>query len=203
MDTSLYYELIQRDANWVTKGILPDTKDDFKGMWMSSILACWESNLCDENDVMPMYNCIDFNSTAWSDAEIETTNNVLEMYRLSLINYNPKAIEFMERVGLEEFRQQTRWLATEAETRLCRLFGTEPMADRSQGWYGSMAHVPLPPGDWSELQARLWASHSIEVPVINFDERWFIRVSCHLYNNTSQLETLKFALGEHLGIKVT
>jgi isopenicillin-N epimerase len=102
----------------------------------------------------------------------------------------PSAIEFLESVGLDDFRQRTRWLAGYAEHRLRELFKTVPIASREDEWYASMAHVPLPAGDWSNLQKRLWEEASIEIPVIHFSGRWFIRVSCHLYNTTGQIDLL-------------
>ncbi len=113
------------------------------------------------------------------------------------------AIDFMEGVGLDAFRERSYWLAAQAEKMLMELFGTEPMASREDGWYGTMAHVPLPDGDWSKLQQQLWLNHGIEIPIINFDEKWYVRVSCHLYNNTKHFETLYYALGELTGIKVS
>ena len=102
----------------------------------------------------------------------------------------PVAIEFLETIGLDAFRERTRWLAAYAEHRLCELCGTTPIASRETGWYASMAHVPLPPGDWSNLQRRLWEEASIEIPIIHFAGRWFVRVSCHLYNTTAHIDLL-------------
>ncbi|MCH2179119.1 MAG: aminotransferase class V-fold PLP-dependent enzyme [Mariniblastus sp.] len=106
----------------------------------------------------------------------------------------PDAIEFMKSVGLQQFRERTYWLAAQARDRLAAEFGGEPLADPSKGWYGCMAHMPLPSGDWTELQHRLWNQHGIEVPIIHFENDWFVRVSCHLYNHQIQLDTLVKAL---------
>ncbi|MFK7767351.1 MAG: aminotransferase class V-fold PLP-dependent enzyme [Mariniblastus sp.] len=106
----------------------------------------------------------------------------------------PRAIEFMTSIGLENFRNRAYWLARYAEEQLCELFQTAPIGTRDQGWYGTMAHVPMPPGDWSSLQKRLWDEVGIEVMVISFKEHWYVRVSCHLYNNTTQIDTLLKAL---------
>lgn len=106
----------------------------------------------------------------------------------------PVAIEFMENIGLQAFRERSRWLANYAEENLCELFGTTPIGNRKDGWYGSMTHVPLPPGDWSGLQKQLWEQIGIEVVIINGHNQWYIRVSSHLYNNTAQLDTLVKAL---------
>ncbi len=111
----------------------------------------------------------------------------------------PAAVDFISKqVGLNAFQNRSRFLATRAEQLLCEEFGTTPIGNRSDGWYASMAHVPLPAGDHSALQLKLWQEYRIEVPIIHFENRWFIRVSCHLYNSQAQLETLRFALRKFL-----
>ncbi len=97
----------------------------------------------------------------------------------------PAAIDYLDKIGFDNFRGRTQWLASYAEEELSKSFGTTPIASRADGWYGSMAHVPLPPGDWSSLQHGLWQQLGIEVPIIEFESRWYVRVSCHLYNNTT------------------
>lgn len=110
------------------------------------------------------------------------------------------AIAYMtQHVGLGVFRERTRFLATQAETILCEEFDTEPIANRDQGWYASMAHVPLPQGhDFETLHQMLWDEYQIEIPVIHFEDKWYIRVSFHLYNNQKQIETLKHAIRKFL-----
>lgn len=102
----------------------------------------------------------------------------------------PFAIDYLRDVGVQSFRQRSRWLAQYAENSLVDLFGTQPIADRSGGWYGSMAHVPLPAGNWTDLQRKIRDQTGIEVVVNHWKERWFLRVSCHLYNNTRQIDLL-------------
>jgi isopenicillin-N epimerase len=109
----------------------------------------------------------------------------------------PTAIEYLNGVGFAEFRARCRWLAEYIENALCQLFQTEPIGKRSSGFYGSMAHVPLPPGDWSQLQLLLKNDLGIEVVVNQFGGRWFLRVSCHLYNNMRQLDLLVKTLAAH------
>ncbi|HTN76898.1 MAG TPA: hypothetical protein VL096_16685, partial [Pirellulaceae bacterium] len=66
----------------------------------------------------------------------------------------------------------------------------EPLMPDDITWYGSMAHLPLPPGDAKQLQRALWDQHRIEIPVIAWGgERW-IRVSCHLYNTREEIDRL-------------
>ena len=101
----------------------------------------------------------------------------------------PTAIEFMNGIGLEAFRARANWLRNYVQAALIEMYGTEPIG-AGEGWYGTMAHVPLPPGDWTSLQEKLWEKTGIEVMIVDFEGRHFIRVSCHLYNNTAQLDTL-------------
>lgn len=102
----------------------------------------------------------------------------------------PTAIEYLDKIGMDNFRGRTRWLASYAEEEISTAFETTPIASRKDGWYGSMAHVPLPPGDWSKLQHGLWLQLGIEVPIIEFESKWYVRVSCHLYNSTKQIDAL-------------
>lgn len=102
----------------------------------------------------------------------------------------PTAIEYLDKIGLDNFRGRTGWLASYAEDEISAAFETTPIALRKDGWYGSMAHVPLPPGDWSNLQQGLWQQIGIEVPIIEFESNWYVRVSCHLYNSTKQIDAL-------------
>ncbi len=110
------------------------------------------------------------------------------------------AIEFItEHIGLESFRQRSRYLASTAEQMFVDEFGIQTIANRQQGQYASMAQVPLPANqDFSSLQQELWDEYKIEVPIIQFDNRWFVRVSCHLYNNLKQIETLMLAIRKFL-----
>jgi isopenicillin-N epimerase len=102
----------------------------------------------------------------------------------------PAAIDFLESVGVETFRSLTHELARYARGRLVELTGLTPIVPDSPEWYGTMAHVPLPPGDARELQMRLWTEHGIEVPIVAWNDRRFIRVSCHLYNDRAQIDRL-------------
>lgn len=112
----------------------------------------------------------------------------------------PAAIAFMGReVGWQVFRDRCRWLARQFEDRLIELTGQPTLAPRTGEWYGTMCHVPLGPGQWAGLQDELWRRHGIEVPIVQFNRGWFIRVSCHLYNAADQINLLLQAL-RNLGV---
>jgi isopenicillin-N epimerase len=117
----------------------------------------------------------------------------------------PSAIDFLEEVGLDAFRSRTHCLAQYARKRITDLTQLEPITPDDSMWYGSMAHVPLSPTATNEtcavsnpLQNTIWHRFGIEVPIVDFRGRRYIRVSCHLYNDSSQIDRLVLALRELL-----
>lgn len=108
----------------------------------------------------------------------------------------PAAIEFLQAVGLDAFRVRIHALASYARRQLTELFGRPGCIPDSPDWYGGMAHVPLPPQTPTDLQDQLWQRFGIEVPIVTWDERCWIRVSCHLYNCAADIDLLIRALRE-------
>jgi isopenicillin-N epimerase len=106
------------------------------------------------------------------------------------------AIDFLSEIGLDTFRERSRWLATYGEQALVGLWGHSTIAMREQGCYGSMAHVRLPDRDNTEIQNQLWERHKIEVPVFPFEGTDYLRLSCHLYNSKTQIDHLVESLKE-------
>jgi isopenicillin-N epimerase len=104
------------------------------------------------------------------------------------------AIDFLGSVGLNAFRQRTHHLARYVRGQLAQFSSESPITPDDPQWYTCMAHAPLPPGDAKALQRVLWEQHRIEVPVIDFGGRRWIRVSCHLYTQREELDRLILAL---------
>jgi isopenicillin-N epimerase len=100
------------------------------------------------------------------------------------------ALDLLDRVGLARFRAGCHYVAKYARDSLVKLTGLQPQTPDSEQWYGCMVSVPLPPGEPSRLQRALWQNYKIEVPVIQHNGARSIRVSCHLYNSTRQINAL-------------
>lgn len=114
----------------------------------------------------------------------------------------PTAIEFLERFGIEKFRQQTHELAQYARQRIVELTGLEPPTPDSREWYGSMIALPIPSkgepapkqGIRDQLQNPLWEKFGIEVPIVHWRGERLLRVSCYLYNTREHIDRLCDAL---------
>jgi len=122
----------------------------------------------------------------------------------------PEAIRFMGSLlpgGWQELRRRNRQLALRARDELCRGLGIEPPCPDEM--IGSMAALPLPPGDpqvlssalyTDELQSALLERWRIEVPIIPWPappDR-LVRISAQIYNRPEQYRRLADALTELL-----
>ena len=118
----------------------------------------------------------------------------------------PAAIDFLERVGLEAFRQQSHNLARYARQRLEPILGQNATIPDSLDWHGSMIAIPLPvdsskktkPNAIHPLQQALWDRHRIEVLITECHGHRYLRVSCHLYNTAAEIDTLCMAVKSEL-----
>jgi len=116
----------------------------------------------------------------------------------------PSAIEFLESYGMNAFRERTHQLAQYGCEQITNLTGMEAFIPDSPEWYGSMITLPIPASDQpppeggkrDPLQNALWERYKIEVPIIHWKGRRFIRVSCHLYNTKADIDKLLNALEE-------
>lgn len=112
----------------------------------------------------------------------------------------PEAIRFLEHVGLDRFRNHGHTLAARAAQRLGEKFDACPLVHDSL--CGTMITLEMPriprieqqPGTPPPLQLRLATEFGIEIPVVEWQERMHLRVSCHLYNGEEQIEQLVEAL---------
>ncbi|MGE0609649.1 MAG: aminotransferase class V-fold PLP-dependent enzyme [Pirellulales bacterium] len=120
----------------------------------------------------------------------------------------PDAIRFLDDAGWETFRGRTHYLASLARQRISALTGLEPLTPDGPEWYGSMVALPLPnppdgqlPHDWTQpdpLQTALWNDRGMEVPIVWWNNRRMIRVSCHLYTTAAEIDRLVAALADLL-----
>ncbi len=111
------------------------------------------------------------------------------------------AIEFMTDIGLQRFREYTHSLASYARERLGELTGLPPLTQDSEECYGSMVAMPLPDGPVEPLREALWKEDRIEVPIIDWEGQRLIRVSCHMYTTSEEIDRLIDALSRLLFAK--
>lgn len=118
----------------------------------------------------------------------------------------PAAIGFHERLGGAALRARNIALARAAGRRLADQLGTECGAPAEM--LGAMSTVRLP---WdgaadraaaSSVHDALWRRHRVEVPIMPFAGRLWLRLSVQAYNDADDYDALAAALPEVLGTAV-
>jgi isopenicillin-N epimerase len=115
----------------------------------------------------------------------------------------PAAIDFMQRIGLDTFRQHGHELVQYGREQLLAIDGTGPLCTPELSPNATMCCVELPqPSGWQPgyhghpdaLQLDLRDNHGIEIPVGSWNGKRFLRISAHLYNSRPQIDKLLTAV---------
>jgi isopenicillin-N epimerase len=119
------------------------------------------------------------------------------------------ALAFFEPLGWHRLREHNCSLAAWARELIRAELGTAPLVPLDltgsrSSMLGSIATIELPSSMRSRwagpeaLQADLYERERIEVPIIDWGDRWHVRVSAQAYNHPEQYERLAVALGRRL-----
>jgi isopenicillin-N epimerase len=111
----------------------------------------------------------------------------------------PAAIQFMQENDWGTVRQACHVLLGPAIQRICDQVEMEPPYPLDSHLYHQMGIAPLPSAtDPALLKARLYDEYNIEVPLIEWNDRIFVRISVQGYNTQSDLDALYDALKDLL-----
>jgi isopenicillin-N epimerase len=110
----------------------------------------------------------------------------------------PAAIDFQAVRDWPAVRAECHALVRQARERIQDLTGLEPICPDSTDWFVQMATIRLPPVDFGRLGSQLWEHDHIEVPLINWNDQAFVRVSCQAYNSAEDVAALIRALARLL-----
>ncbi|MDX1414655.1 MAG: aminotransferase class V-fold PLP-dependent enzyme [Candidatus Promineifilaceae bacterium] len=111
----------------------------------------------------------------------------------------PAAIRFQEEHDWPSVRRKCHELLLEALERIGALTGLDSLYLGDE--FHQMATAPLPKiRDLLELKAQLYDAYRIEVPLIEWEDQHFIRISVQAYNTEADIHTLLAALRQLLPI---
>jgi len=106
----------------------------------------------------------------------------------------PTAIQFMKDHDWEHVRYQCHGLLRQAIERICDLTKLLPLYPLNSDFYSQMGIAPLPKSDLAILKSRLYDEYQVEVPLIQWQDKQFIRISIQGYNTTDDVDSLIDAL---------
>jgi isopenicillin-N epimerase len=108
----------------------------------------------------------------------------------------PAAIRFFDRFGWDRVRQHNHDLAAWSHRELVRRWNVTPLSPLDGSLLAAMAAIPVPEkvqaafASETALQAHLYDHARIEIPVIAWQGRWHVRVSCHLHTTPALVDRL-------------
>jgi isopenicillin-N epimerase len=106
----------------------------------------------------------------------------------------PAAIQFQRDHQWARVREQCHELVRDARERVSAMTGLPPLTPDDAQWFTQLSALPLPPCDLDALKRRLYDEFKIEIPVINWNGRHFVRISIQGYNTRADVEALLQAL---------
>ncbi len=106
----------------------------------------------------------------------------------------PTAIQFMQEHNWDEVRNECHNLLRLGIEQICDLVSMAPLYPLDSDFYGQMGIAPLPSSNLAVLKSRLYDEHKIEVPLIQWLDKQFVRISVQGYNSQEDIDTLVNAL---------
>jgi isopenicillin-N epimerase len=106
----------------------------------------------------------------------------------------PAAIQFMQEHDWDAVRERCHVLLQQAIDRIGDLTGLAPIYPLHADFYSQMGVAPLPISNLPALKSRLYEEFKIEVPVVQWQDRQFIRISIQGYNTQEDVDSLLNAL---------
>ncbi|MFN8382929.1 MAG: aminotransferase class V-fold PLP-dependent enzyme [Anaerolineales bacterium] len=106
----------------------------------------------------------------------------------------PTAIQFMQDNNWEEVRIECHNLLRQGIEQICNLVNMPPLYPLSSDFYSQMGIAPIPLSNLAALKSRLYDEHKIEVPLIQWQDKQFVRISVQAYNSQEDIDALVHAL---------
>ncbi|MFK7783499.1 MAG: aminotransferase class V-fold PLP-dependent enzyme [Crocinitomicaceae bacterium] len=106
----------------------------------------------------------------------------------------PKCIEYLNKNNWWEVSSNCKKMILDNYEDLCNLAGTKPIVAVNSEFLGQICSVPIPISDPNELKSMLYNEYKIEIPVFQWKDKVFLRLSTQAYVNQEDVDYLKKAL---------
>lgn len=106
----------------------------------------------------------------------------------------PATIEFMELNNWKEVRKNCRKMVQENAAVLCEILGKNPLSAINDDFIGQMFSCEIDTRNPEQLHHLLFDKYRIEIPVMRWKDKAFIRYSINAYNTQDDLDKLFWAL---------
>ena len=108
----------------------------------------------------------------------------------------PKAIEYLNGNNWWDVSKRCKQLILDNYEDLCDIAGTKPITAVNSDFLGQICSIPVPISDANELKSLLYEKYKIEIPVFQWKDQIFMRLSAQAYVEQEDIDYLKKALIE-------
>ncbi len=105
-------------------------------------------------------------------------------------------VKFLEEIDWRVRAKESRDLVQDNYQRFCDLLGTNPICPISEEFLGQMCSIPINTTDAAALKSLLFDKYRIEIPVMNLNGNFYLRISTHIYVSQSDIDHLYESLKE-------
>lgn len=102
----------------------------------------------------------------------------------------PAALQFLEENNLKSVSAACKQLIRDNYERFCELLQTKPICPITSEYLGQMCSIPILTSAPLELKEVLYKKYNIEIPIMEANGQFYIRISVQGYNSQSDLDHL-------------
>jgi len=106
----------------------------------------------------------------------------------------PTAIQFMREHDWDKVQRECHILLRQGIEQICDMSNMHPLYPLDSNLYNQMGIAPLPLSNLAVLKSRLYDEYKIEAPLIQWQNKQFVRVSVQGYNSQADIDALVKAL---------
>ena len=110
----------------------------------------------------------------------------------------PAAIEYQTKHNWAEVRRACHQFGVQLRDDIQAIAGLPHIMPADDRWWMQLVAVPIATDDPELLKHRLWDEYRVEVPIITWEDRTFVRVSLQAYNSVDDGQRLVEALKQLL-----
>jgi isopenicillin-N epimerase len=110
----------------------------------------------------------------------------------------PAAIQFQADHDWPAVKRRCHDLAVRTQQRVAELTHLPPHCPSDEGWFAQLVACPIKTDDLAALKTRLYDEARIEVPMVDWHGRQFVRVSVAGFTTEADIDALIAALGTFL-----
>jgi len=106
----------------------------------------------------------------------------------------PKCIEFMEEHDWRKRADEQRTATVERANQFREELQFTPISPLTKEWLGQLFSIPVQPKNPLDIQQKIFSEFKIEIPLAKNEDRYFIRFSHQVFNESEDFEKLLSAL---------